>query len=176
MARHYIVDKKLLSFAYQTLEQTSSLDDYKRALCVVLAGDTGLTTDTIANIMRINRSTVFRYRDEITDMFNGGEDPRLLWGGRRNSLLSVAEEGKILRYFQDKAFKGELVDIKLIHQKIEEYVGHSISLSSTYNLLHRNGWRKLSPDTCHPKCNPAVQEQFKKKFQKYWFPPSKSTI
>jgi hypothetical protein len=29
-------------------------------------------------------------------------------------------------------------------------------------MLARNGWRKVTPDTRHPKADPAAQDEFKK--------------
>jgi hypothetical protein len=47
-----------------------------------------------------------------------------------------------------------------------ERLGRSIPLSTTYRLLARHGWRKIQPDTKHPKSDPAVQEEFKKNIPK----------
>jgi hypothetical protein len=37
-------------------------------------------------------------------------------------------------------------------------LGRKVALSSVYNLLHRNNWRKLSPDKKHPQSEPAEEE------------------
>lgn len=37
-------------------------------------------------------------------------------------------------------------------------------MATTYNLLHRHGWRKLAPDKKHPKADVDAQEEWKKNF------------
>jgi transposase len=176
MRKHYVVESGLLSFAHKTIETTDNADNLRRALCVVLSNDWGFTANDIATLLKIGRRTVFRYRDEIYDIYSENEDPRNNWGGRRTSILTESEEHKFLENFKDKALKGELIDVKLIHNSLIEHVGRQVSLASTYNLLERNGWRKLTPNKCHPKSDSSVQEEFKKKCQKYWSPLSKHPI
>ncbi|MDR1871113.1 MAG: hypothetical protein LBS60_04160 [Deltaproteobacteria bacterium] len=76
MAKPYNVDKDLLSYAHEIISTTRSLDNYKRALSVVLSSDLGLTTNEIANFMRISPRTVSRLRGELAQIFNGDNDPR----------------------------------------------------------------------------------------------------
>jgi hypothetical protein len=45
-------------------------------------------------------------------------------------------------------------------------------MSTTYRLLARHGWRKVQPDTKHPKSDPAAQDEFKKNSPKLWLPPA----
>jgi hypothetical protein len=35
-------------------------------------------------------------------------------------------------------------------------------------MLARHGWRKVAPDTRHPKSAPLVQEEWKKNSPKHW--------
>jgi hypothetical protein len=41
-------------------------------------------------------------------------------------------------------------------------VGHPMSLSSVYTLLHRHDWRKLAPDKRYPQSDPEAQDVWKK--------------
>ena len=49
-------------------------------------------------------------------------------------------------------------------------------MSTTYRLLARHGWRKVQPDTKHPKGDPVKQDEFKKNCPKQWLPPTKQNI
>ncbi|MDR1084961.1 MAG: winged helix-turn-helix domain-containing protein [Deltaproteobacteria bacterium] len=60
------------------------------------------------------------------------------------------------------ALSGELVSINGIHAAHVEAAGREISLSATYRMLRRHGWRKVKPDARHPKSDLAAQEEFKK--------------
>ena len=53
-----------------------------------------------------------------------------------------------------------------------EKLGRDIPMAATYRLLARHGWRKVQPDTKHPKGDPAAQEEFKKNSRKRWLPPA----
>ena len=39
---------------------------------------------------------------------------------------------------------------------------HPVAASVVYRMLARHGWRKVAPDTRHPKSDPLVQEEWKK--------------
>ena len=45
-----------------------------------------------------------------------------------------------------------------------------VAPSVVYRLLARHGWRKVAPDTQHPKSDPVVQAEWKKNFPKRWRP------
>ena len=49
-------------------------------------------------------------------------------------------------------------------QRLARPVTHSV----VYRLLARHGWRKVAPDTRHPKSDPAAQERWKKNSPMYW--------
>jgi transposase len=52
----------------------------------------------------------------------------------------------------------------ILRQRIQERFGKLYSLPGLYCLLHRLGYNDLMPRTTHPDTDPAVQEQFKKKY------------
>ena len=45
-----------------------------------------------------------------------------------------------------------------------------VAASVLWRLLARHGWRKVAPDTRHPKSDPLAQEAWKKNSPKYWRP------
>ena len=47
-----------------------------------------------------------------------------------------------------------------IHAALVEKLGRPVPLSTTYRLLARHGWRKVAPDTKHPKSNKDDQDDF----------------
>ena len=70
-------------------------------------------------------------------------------GNRRN--MSYEEEAALLRPFQEKAEKGQIIEISEIKARYEQAVGHSIGGSQIYYVLKRHGWRKVMPRSRHPK-------------------------
>jgi transposase len=171
MARPTTIDDTTKRYAQKICTIPSSIGQMKKALCVTLSTMFCADTETIANLLGIDRSTVFRYRDELKKEANGFPEPIIHWGGRRNSLMTEDDEAAFLEQWREAALSGEIVNLKDLHIAHAEAVGKSIPISSTYRMLERNGWRKISPDTMHPKSKPAVQEEFKKKSLKRWLPP-----
>jgi len=53
-------------------------------------------------------------------------------------------------------------------QALEEQLGRQVHHSQVYRLLARHGWRKLSPDSLHPKADLANQEDWKKNSRRWW--------
>jgi transposase len=93
------------------------------------------------------------------------------WGGRRQALLSQAEEKGFLAAWEERAKAGELVVLSALRTAFAERVGHRVAASVLYRMVVRNGWRKVAPDTRHPKTDLAAQQEWKKKrFRKCWQP------
>ena len=52
--------------------------------------------------------------------------------------------------------------------RIEQRLGATMVLSSVYRMLARHGWRKLAPDTQHPKGDAQVREDWGKNSPARW--------
>jgi transposase len=63
---------------------------------------------------------------------------------------------------------------QLIREYVERTVERKVSKDYAYDLLHRHGWRKVSPRPEHPKVNKEEQEEFKKNYLSSWRPPLKA--
>lgn len=83
-------------------------------------------------------------------------------GGRRRELISIEEEKSFLDPWVAQAETGGVLVVPPIHLALEERVGHKVPKSTVYRLLARHGWRKVTPDTRHPKGDEAVRDEFKK--------------
>ena len=97
------------------------------------------------------------YREKGLEYISGNH-----YGGNRRNM-SFEEEATILAPFQERAEKGELVEIVEIKMAYQKAVGHSIGTSQIYYVLHRHGWRKVMPRSRHPqKADEEVIETSKK--------------
>ena len=76
--------------------------------------------------------------------------------------MTVDEENSFLEPFLDKARSGGILVVREIHIALEKHLGRKVARASTYNLLHRHGWRKLAPDKRHIEADIHVQEEWKK--------------
>jgi hypothetical protein len=74
--------------------------------------------------------------------------------------------------WENIATGGGVLTVPPIHAALVERLGHDVPMSTTYRLLSRHGWRKIQPDTKHPKSDPVLQDEFKKNSPKQWLPPT----
>jgi transposase len=169
MARQVSISNEEIQRAKQLRDKASTIKDYREALSVILVAEHGLTADHVADMLGTSRRTIFRDRDKIR---NQDGTSKSSWGGRRHCSMTVEEEREFLAQWEAKATIGGVLTVPPIHAALVERLGHAAPMSTTYRLLARHGWRKVQPDTKHPKSDPALQDEFKKNSQKQWLPPA----
>lgn len=168
MARTVRISDEEIQHARKLRDEARSVAELRSALSVLLMAEHGFGADQAAELLGISRRTFFRNRGNIRHQ--GGLVPKS-WGGRRRFSLTFEEEQEFLSSWEKKATSGGVLSVSPIHDALVERLGHSTSISTTYRMLTRHGWRKVQPNTKHLKNDPAVQEEFKKKPQKFWLPP-----
>jgi transposase len=105
---------------------------------------------------------VKRYRTGDIDSLRARKQPgraARLTSGESQQLKEALDAGPQSGVDQRCVFFGE--DIR---QLIQRRFGKVYSLTGTYKLLHRLGYRWLCPRPRHPKGNAAEQDAFKKKW------------
>jgi transposase len=55
---------------------------------------------------------------------------------------------------------------------LAQELGQPVVPSAVYRMLARQGWRKVAPDTHHPKIDPLAQQEWKKNSAACWQPCS----
>lgn len=100
--------------------------------------------------------TLVKYRSEGADALF--EDLR---GGRKNENMTEKEEKAFLKPFLKQAERGGVLIVREIHRAYSATLGKKTPLSTVYAMLHRNGWRKISPRPKHPKGDEEKQQAFK---------------
>jgi transposase len=86
--------------------------------------------------------------------------------------MSVEEELEFLQPWAESATDGGMLIVAPLRAALAQRLGHPVTHSVVYRLLARHGWRKVAPDTRHPKSDPLTQEQWKKNSQMSWRPSS----
>src|SRR3989338_2764962 len=103
------------------------------------------------------------FYDLQREKFRSQDDSvRNSWGGRRRFSLSIEEEREFLSTWEVEATAGGVLYVPPIHAALVKRLGHNTPMSTTYRMLARHGWRKVQPDTKHPKSDQSAQEEFKK--------------
>lgn len=171
MARPRRVDPEMVARARVVVARTKDVESLRMAQAVLLPAEGNLTLEQTARVLGVGRATVVRLQHRFRQQ--GGIDlqPHPGWGGRRRALLSVQKEQAFLSGWKGQAERGELVVISPLQAALSEQLGRPVRASVVYRLLERHGWRKVAPDTRHPKTDVAVQAEWKKKrYRKSWRP------
>ena len=172
MARPVHISEVEVQRAKQLRDQAKTVTDFRKALSVILVAELGLNADQTADLLGTSRRTIFRNRGDIR---NQDDTRKKSWGGRRRCSMTIEEEQEFLAQWEAKATAGGVLSVPPIHAALVKQLGHDIPMSTTYRLLARHGWRKVQPDTKHPKSDPAAQDEFKKNSPKQWLPPVSGT-
>ena len=169
MARQLQISSEDIQRAQQLRDQATTVADYRKALSLILVAELSLNADQTADLLGTSRRTVFRDRCSIR---NKDDTPKNSWGGRRHCFMTIEEEREFLARWEEKSTVGGVLTVPPIHAALVECLGHDTPMSTTYRLLARHGWRKVQPDTKHPKSDPGLQSEFKKNSPKRWLAPA----
>ena len=72
--------------------------------------------------------------------------------------MSEQEEKDILQPWAEKAQAGGVLVLSPIRAALAQRLGRKVATSIVYRFFARHGWRKVAPDTRHPKNDPQTQE------------------
>lgn len=181
MSRPVEFTEKDVMAAKEIIEQAKGNNQLMEALAIQITAVTQAPIEQVAEILGKSKATISRMRKRFQQFETAPkkEKQRPKKGGRRNELLSFEEEKEFLNSFAEKARKGRIIVVPPMRLALEERVGKKVAKSTVYAMLARHGWRKVKPDTKHPKADPGAQKTFKKNSQKLsgthgvWLPPKK---
>ena len=170
MARPRQIDPLVVKRAQLTVAASTSVESLRECQAVLLPALFGATLEQTALVLGVGRATVARLQTTFRKKKPAGPTPSRNWGGRRQSLLTPEEENAFLKPWLESAATGNLVVVSPIRAALAQRLGKPVKPSVVYRLLARHGWRKVAPDTRHPKSKPEVQEDWKKNSPKCWKP------
>ena len=120
----------------------------------------GWKAQDVAEAAGLSRNSVYRRKAEYLDKGEGvlfAEG----WGGRRNEVLTEAQEAELVAHFEQSARDGQMVTASEMVAELAKRAGRPASPATLYRILARHGWRKVVPRPRHPDADPARQEAFK---------------
>jgi len=170
MARPRRIDPIIVKRAQLTAATSTSVESLRQCQAVLLPAIFGATLEQTAAVLGVGRATVARLQTTFRKQVPEEPNPPRNWGGRRQFLLTEEEESAFLKPWLESAAAGSLVVVSPIRAALAQRLGKAVKPSVVYRLLARHGWRKVAPDTRHPKSQPAVQEDWKKNSRKCWQP------
>lgn len=157
--------KEVLAAAKESLARARTAGELRQAQAVILPLEFGFSMEQVAAIIGVSPGWANRLRTQFIRA--GGKNERKSRGGRRRENMTREEEAAFLAPFLAQAVGGGILVVGEIKKALDERLGRRTALASTYNLLHRHGWRKLAPDKRHPKSDPAAQQEWKKNSRKH---------
>lgn len=151
---------EVLEQAKAQLVQAKTVEQLRQAQAVVLPLSCGLSLEQTAALLGISASWACKLRTR----FARGEiiEPKTNREHRPRQNMKPEEEAAFLAPFIEQARSGGMLVVGEIKRALDARLGRTTALASTYNLLHRHGWRKLAPDKRHPKADEATQDDWKK--------------
>lgn len=169
MARPIRINIRLVAKAAETVKNTGDLDEFRSALSVLLPAKLGCSLQQTAELLGVGTASVNRMQARL-ETGRAARAKTRNWGGRRRSLLTHEEEVEFLKPWAEKAKDAGLLVLSPIRAALSERVGHPVKASVVWRLLERHGWRKVAPDTRHPKNDPTIMAEWKKNSRKRWQP------
>ena len=169
MARPKRIDEELVQKAQTLVAQTTDLQELREAQSILLPALHGTTLEETASLLGVSRATVHRLQTRLRRK-NRGTFVGKLHGGRRHVLMSREEEEAFLAPWAEQAKEGGILVVSVMRADLSQRLGRPVAASVLYRLLARHGWRKIAPDTRHPKTDPQLQEDWKKNFPRRWTP------
>ena len=170
MARPRLLDMRLVEHAKRLAAQAASAEDLRCAQAVLLPALLGATLEQTASALGVGHATVSRYQAKVRRRL---ADPARLepqWGGRRREAMSIEQEREFLQPWAQASTDGGMLVVAPLRAALAQALGRPVAHSVVYRLLARHGWRKVAPDTRHPKSDPTEQEAWKKNFPACWRP------
>lgn len=161
MPRRREYEEGLSERLFELLRNANESSYVKRIQCVYFRMKFGFSPGEISQMIGYNSN----YIEQIQARFwKDGEEifQKKQKGGRYNENMTVEEEKEFLKKFEKRAGEGKFVDTTEIHKAYEEKIGRKVYRSVIYDLLSRNGWRKIMPRPKHAKNDPVKMENFKK--------------
>lgn len=137
----------------------TTLEAFRRVQSILLPALLGATATVLqtAPALGVGPATVSRLQAAFrAGLTQPGPAPKAKWGGRRNHWMSVAAAKQFLAPWLAKAAHGMLVGASPIREALAKQLGQPSKASVVYRLLARHDWRKVAPDTSHPKRAPAL--------------------
>jgi|SRR5450756_2210334 len=169
MTRPRRIDKALVAKAQHVVAHATDMEQLRSAQAVLLPALASATLEQTAAILGVGRATVCRLQQRFRQSIQRkGRRPR--WGGRRNALLSIEQEVQFLTPWAEQAKEAGLLVLSPIRAALAQRLGRPVAASVVWRLLARHGWRKVAPDTRHPKSDPTAQEAWKKNCPSCWRP------
>lgn len=152
-----------LEQARAQIKAARSAAELRAAQAVLLPLELGLTLEQTAVAIGRSVGATCRLRVNYCAVSSGKQKPaRAKTELRNRAKATLEQEAAALDAVLHDARLGGVLIIPRLKPQIEAALGKRMALSGIYRMLHRHHWRKLAPDTQHPKADPEARAVWKK--------------
>ena len=162
MSRPRRFDPLAIKRARTAVADAQSAEELRCAQAILVPALVGVTLDETAALLGVGRASVSRRQAWFRQRGNRRKVWPRKWGGRRRALLTAAEEKAFLEPWAKQAKEGRMPVVSALHAAFAQSVGRPVAATVVYRMLERHGWRKVAPDTRHPKADLKAQSAWKK--------------
>ena len=153
---------EVLEQAKTSVAKAKTVVELRQAQAVLLPLEYGLSLEQTADAIGVSTGWACRLRTQFIRAGGQCGEAKPTRGGRRRENMAPDEEAAFLVPFLEKAAAGGILVVTEIKQALDTVLGRKVALASVYNLLHRQGWRKIAPDKRHTKTDIVAQQDWKK--------------
>lgn len=168
MSRPHRIDPIAIKRARAAVAQAQDAEELRCAQAILLPALTGATLEETAALLGVGRASVPRLQARFRQRSAARKVAPRNWGGRRRALLTWAEEEKFLVPWEEQAKDGRMLVVSSLRAAFAQSLGRPVAATVVYRMLERHGWRKVAPDTRHPKADPKAQQDWKKNSRRCW--------
>jgi len=169
MARPRRIDPELVAKARAMVAQATDASQLRAAQAILLPALAHTTLEQTATLLGVSRASVPRLQHRLRQGLPLARSSRS-WGGRRRALMTAEEEKAFLAPWAEQARDAGVLVVSPLRAALAEKLGRRVAPSVLYRLMARHGWRKVAPDTRHPKSDPVAQAEWKKNSRTRWQP------
>ena len=160
MSRPASGDEAVLKKARAAIAAAHTVEQLRQAQAVVLPLDYGLSLLDTALVIGVSRGWACQLRRRFIDGKAAGAPDAPARGGRQHQNMTLEEERQLLAPYVALASAGGVLGVSQIKAALDRHLGREVALASVYNLLHRHGWKKRSPDTPYPRTHLQAQQEW----------------
>lgn len=168
MSKPCLIDPITIKRARVAAAKAQSAEQLRCAQAILLPAVIGISWKETAVVLGVGRATVARLQARFRQRPTRGKVSPRNWGGRRRALLTTDEENAFLAPWVKQAKEGRMLVVSSLRAAFAQRVGRPVAATVVYRMLERHGWRKVAPDTRHPKADPKAQQDWKKNSRKFW--------
>lgn len=151
--------RDVLEIAQSLLATATEADELRTLQAVVFPLANGMSTQETARAIGRSPRWTTDARNKFIRSAKIEKNSKKI---RNRAYMTKNEEEAFLAPFFEAARQGGVLVVSVIHEALEQRLKRKVALASAYNLLHRHGWRKLTPDKRHVKADMQAQEEWKK--------------